>query len=112
MAHCRTDLYCHVSDEWTAISTGQQCTAIQGACKNLIITSVNDTVVYMSLLQGLVVATPLTNDGGKLSQRMVGEAVAGDTECSEPCDAEGGKCVEGECVCNEGRTGVDCSKGS
>ena len=69
----------------------------------------NDTV---SMLQGLVVANPLTNDGGKLSQRMAGEAEAGDTECIEPCDAEGGKCVEGKCVCNEGRTGVDCSKSS
>ena len=61
------------------------------------------------MLQGLVEANPLTNDGGQLSGKVV---VTRDTECSEPCDLEVGQCDErGKCVCNEGRKGTNCSKG-
>lgn len=31
--------------------------------------------------------------------------------CSDQCDKDGGECdSEGNCVCKQGRTGLDCSK--
>lgn len=58
-----------------------------------------------------MVGNSLTDYGGKLSsERMVSEVEVRETDCSEPCDAEGGRCEEGVCVCNKGRTGADCSK--